>query len=101
MAPSECSVKVQWVGEPVPNPSDTAGVRSFGGRYTYYGSLEIVEASSTTTVNAAISIGVNDIVEVACKRGPGVTNDGIIECDQPFLAQVSWKARKNLDRRLF
>lgn len=88
MAPAD-GVKVQWVGEPIPTPG-RAGVRPFGGRYTHYGALEIVEPTAATTANPVASISTNDIVEVACKRGAGVTNDGI-ESDQPFLAQVSEK----------
>lgn len=84
MASPDC-VKVQWVGEPIPTPG-RAGVRPFGGRFTHYGAMKIVEPATATTASA-VSIGVNDIVEVVCKRGTGVTNDGI-ESDQPFLAQV-------------
>lgn len=92
MAPADC-VKVQWVGEPIPTPG-RAGVRPFGGRYTHYGALEIVEPAAATTANPVVSISANDIVEVACKRGAGLTNDGI-ESDQPFLAQVRERNKKN------
>lgn len=91
MTPSDC-VKVQWVGEPIPNPG-RAGVRPFGGRFTHYDALEIVyPAAAATTIANAVSISANDIVEVACKRG--VTNDGIESSDQPFLAQVSERGRE-------
>lgn len=52
---------------------------------TYYGAVELVESAAVAA--SEVSISVNDVVEVACKKGTANTHDRV-EPDQPFLAQV-------------
>lgn len=87
-------VLFRWVGQPIKAPSGSVG-HPHGGRLRHYGTVEIVEAEGEAEVEDAVSISLNDIVEVLALDG-GKENSGTLGNEgnnssphQPFLAQVS------------
>lgn len=89
-------VLFRWVGQPVKAPSDASAVgHPHGGRLRHYGTVEIVEAEGEAEMEDAVSISLDDIVEVLALDG-GKENSGTLGNEgndssphQPFLAQVS------------